>query len=79
MKHIATLIALSLIAACQAPTPALKNEPAGLLEGIPSGKTVLIDLGHALNSKKPYWPGPGYEPFKFEIFATNGKVNQLSG
>jgi len=82
MKQIAALIALLVVSACQASGPAVagdKTQPVGLLEGIASGKTSLIDLGHSLNAKNPYWPGPGYEPFKFEIFATLEKDHVLSG
>jgi kynurenine formamidase len=50
-----------------------------MVEGIAAGKTEVVDLGHALNSRNPYWPGPGYEPFKFEIFATIEKDHVLSG
>jgi kynurenine formamidase len=51
----------------------------GLLEGIAGGQTRLIDLTHALNAMNPHWPGPGYEPFKYEIFATLEKDHVLSG
>jgi kynurenine formamidase len=33
----------------------------------------------ARNPKNPYWPGPGYGPFQFEIFATLEKDHVLSG
>jgi len=72
---------LLLIASCrdQSLQPPATSENAGLLEGIAAGKTDVIDLGHALNPRNPYWPGPGYEPFKFEIFATIEKDHVLSG
>ena len=83
MKRIATVLLLFLMVSCQAQTPPPQpsaNPPAaGLIEGIANGTTELIDLGHALNSKNPYWPGPGYGPFKFEIFATIEKDHVLSG
>src|SRR6185436_670725 len=82
MRHIAATVVLVMMVGCQSSRPSepsAKLEPAGLLEGIASGKTTIIDLGHALNSKNPYWPGPGYEPFKFEIFATIEKDHVLSG
>src|SRR5215510_10717423 len=83
MKQMMLLILLILCASCQSSPPAAQpqQQPAtvGLFEGIGSGKTTIIDLGHALNSKNPYWPGPGYEPFKFEIFATIEKDHVLSG
>src|SRR5437870_422563 len=82
-KIIGAVALFFLVVSCQSPAPvtsqvtAVNNE--GLLEGIATGKTDLIDLGHALNSKNPYWPGPGYEPFKFEFFATIEKDHVLSG
>jgi hypothetical protein len=82
MKQAAVLLVVFLAAACQAPAPpapTAAEQPAGLVEGIASGKTELVDLGHALNEKNPYWPGPGYDPFKFEIFATLEKDHVLSG
>jgi kynurenine formamidase len=83
MRRIALVLAVSLLVSCQAPAPpaqpSASAESTGLLEGIASGKTEIIDLGHALNSKNPYWPGPGYEPFKFEVFATIEKDHVLSG
>jgi len=72
MKSILATLSLLLLASCQA-------QNRGLIEGIPTGQTDIVDLGHALNSKNPYWPGPGYEPFKFEIFATLEKDHVLSG
>jgi kynurenine formamidase len=83
MKTVATIGVFFLLVACQAPAPtapASSNAaPTGLVEGIAGGKTDVIDLGHPLNSKTPYWPGPGYEPFKYEIFATIEKDHVLSG
>jgi len=84
MKHFTVLFSLILLVSCQIPTTTAPStpdatEPVGLLEGIATGKTTLVDLGHALNSKNPYWPGPGYDPFKFEIFATIAKDGVLSG
>lgn len=64
-----------LVTSCTPP----KTAPAGILEGIAGGKTRLIDLGHALNPQNPYWPGPGYGPFKYETFATLEKNGVLSG
>jgi kynurenine formamidase len=74
----AFVVLLSFLASCQSPQPAT-TETVGLLEGISTGATEIIDLGHSLNSRNPYWPGPGYEPFKFEIFATIEKDHVLSG
>lgn len=75
------IAAMLLLNSCRAQAPATPAAapPAGLLEGIATGQTELIDLGHALSPKNPYWPGPGYEPFKFEIFATIEKDHVLSG
>jgi kynurenine formamidase len=75
----AFVVLLSFIAvSCQSPQPAT-TQTVGLLEGISTGATEIIDLGHSLNSRNPYWPGPGYEPFKFEVFATIEKDHVLSG
>ena len=83
MKREAIVLLFFLVVSCQdrAPTtsPSSTRESSGLLEGIAGGSTEVIDLGHALNSKNPYWPGPGYEPFKFEFFATIEKDHVLSG
>src|SRR5215470_10374234 len=83
MRQISLLVLLIVCASCQnAPAPTQQAQQpvvAGLFEGIASGQTTVVDLGHALNSKNPYWPGPGYEPFKFEIFATIEKDHVLSG
>jgi kynurenine formamidase len=83
MKQIFPLVALFILS-CQATPPApvaseTTTVPAGLLEGIPQGSTRVIDLTHALNADNPYWPGPGYEPFKYETFATLEKDRVLSG
>ena len=76
MKLICLALSLLLIISCQTQAP---PERAGLIEGIADGTTELVDLGHALSPKNPYWPGPGYEPFKFDIFATIEKDHVLSG
>jgi kynurenine formamidase len=82
MKTFAVAFLLT-IAGCQSSPPVEPTSPsepaAGLLEGIRSGKTTIVDLGHPLNARNPYWPGPGYEPFKFETFATIEKDHVLSG
>ena len=83
MKRAATVILLLFLTSCQPQNPqpqsSAKSEDVGLLEGIKTGQTQIVDLGHSLNSKNPYWPGPGYEPFKFEFFATIEKDHVLSG
>jgi kynurenine formamidase len=75
------LFAVTLLtASCNSqPAGAPAGGPRGLLEGIDEGQTHIVDLTHALNSSNPHWPGPGYEPFKYEIFATLEKDNVLSG
>src|SRR5262245_32184846 len=83
MKRTATVLSLLLLFSC-APQPSRpqaseKLETSGLVEGIATGRTDVIDLGHALNAKNPYWPGPGYEPFKFEVFATIEKDHGPDG
>ncbi len=76
MKQLCALVVLFLLASCRT---APNTEPAGILEGIAANRTRLIDLGHALDSKNPYWPGAGYGPFKYETFATLEKDGVLSG
>ena len=77
------VLLLLFVVSCQRQAPSAQQpanpETVGLLEGIAAGKTEIVDLGHSLNSRNPYWPGPGYEPFKFEIFATIEKDHVLSG
>ena len=87
MKHLVRVMALFLATSCQTPAPAPPNgqsqpaqpAPAGIFEGIATGKTRVIDLTHALNPQNPYWPGPGYAPFKYELFATLEKDGVRSG
>jgi kynurenine formamidase len=83
MKRTALILSLLFFVSCQTqgpqPQTPAKQETAGLIEGIATGRTEVIDLGHALNSKNPYWPGPGYGPFKFGFFATIEKDHVLSG
>ena len=77
MKQTLGSSVLVLAVSCSS---ALENRPAGgLIEGIPAGTTRVVDLTHALNSRNPYWPGPGYGPFEYEIFATLEKDGVLSG
>src|SRR3989442_1504566 len=73
MKQILVLAAF-FMASCQA-----AQQPEGILEGIAKGKTRIIDLGHALNPQNPYFPDPGFEPFKYETFATIEKDGFLAG
>ena len=73
-----------VIAGCEAaaPRPPVRppvRTPAGILEGIADGRTELVDLTHALGPTNPHWPGPGYEPFAYEIFATIEDDGVLSG
>jgi kynurenine formamidase len=48
------------------------------LEDVASGKARLIDLTYPLNDRNPYWPGPGYTPFKLKTIATLEKNGVLS-
>ena len=50
-----------------------------MLEGLDSGDTRIVDLTHALSPSNPYWPGPDYAPFSYEIFATIEEDGVLSG
>jgi kynurenine formamidase len=72
MKQIFALTFLFLISSCSAPQPTPQSSPQ-------AARQRVIDLTHALNSKNPHWPGPGYEPFKYETFATLEKDGVLSG
>jgi kynurenine formamidase len=79
IRAICTL-GLVLLAGCAATTPRPPvRTPAGILEGIADGRTEVVDLTHALSSANPHWPGPGYEPFAYEIFATIEDDGVLSG
>lgn len=53
------------------PSLPMKNDvQAGMLAGIPSGKTRVIDLTYAISDKLPGWPG-GKEPaFSASVLAT---------
>jgi kynurenine formamidase len=84
MNHVILATGLFLFVSCQ-PVPPAVPQPGtipghtSLMSEITGGKTRIIDLTHALNSHNPYWPGPGYEPFKYEIFATLERDHVLSG
>jgi kynurenine formamidase len=78
MKYVLVGLTAFLVASCQAPSEAPPVTPAGKLEGIARGSTRIVDLTHALNPQNPHWPGPGYEPFKYEVFATLEKDKVLS-
>jgi kynurenine formamidase len=83
MKQVLAGLTLLLVASCQVPSepppePPSPAVPVGKLERIALGGTRIVDLTHALNPRNPYWPGPGYEPFKYEVFATLEKDKVLS-
>lgn len=67
-----------MVSEIQQPQPAVRP-PAGLLEGLETGRTRIVDLTHALNPENPYWPGKGYEPFAYETFATLEEDGVLAG
>jgi kynurenine formamidase len=81
MKQLMTLAGVLFLAGCQSACMRSQAEsaPAGLLEGIASGRTRVVDLSHALNSKTPYWPGEGNRPFKYEYFTSLEKDHVLEG
>ena len=82
MRHVGCIAILFLSMSCRPATPdrpAGAEPPRGLLEGVATNETRIVDLGHALNPQNPHWPGPGYDPFKYEIFATLEKDKVLSG
>src|ERR1700722_3991648 len=64
---------------CGNTTPTLAAGTIGLIEGIESGKTRVIDLTHSLNSKTPYWPGEGNRAFSYEYFTSLEKDGVLEG
>ncbi|MEE9514614.1 MAG: cyclase family protein [Candidatus Brocadiales bacterium] len=51
----------------------------GLLESVIEGRARVIDLTYPLNGKSPYWPGPGYRPFKHEVISRLGTKGAYSG
>ena len=75
MRRLLPLAGLFLVASCRNAVP---PQP-GIVEGIAKGKTRIIDLGHALNPQNPYFPDPGFEPFKYATFATIEKDGFLAG
>jgi kynurenine formamidase len=83
LKHAglaAAALAVLATAACEAPAPRPPvRPPDGIFEGLLDGRTRIVDLTHALNSENPHWPGPGYEPFSYEVFATLEDDGVLSG
>lgn len=48
------------------------------LEDLAGGKTRIVDLTYALNSRNPYWPAENYEPFQLKTIATLEKNGVLS-
>jgi kynurenine formamidase len=80
MKQAVIGTFLFLAVSCRPSQPAdVRPAPIDVLGGITAGQTRVVDLTHPLNAQNPYWPGPGYEPFKYEIFATLDKNGVLSG
>ena len=59
------------------PPPVQPTE--GFFEELADPQTRIVDLTHALNPSNAHWPGPGYEPFSYEIFATIEEDGVLSG
>ncbi len=80
----AGLVLLALATGCevvqeiQQPQPVVRP-PAGILEGLATRGTRIVDLTHTLNAASPHWPGEGYEPFAYETFATLEENGVLSG
>jgi kynurenine formamidase len=48
------------------------------LRGIPGGKTLVVDMTHAINDKEPAWPGDENKPFEATILATPEKDGYLT-
>ena len=84
MRLPAVLVLLAVGTGCevvqeiQQPQPVVRP-PAGILEGLASRGTRIVDLTHSLNAANPHWPGDGYEPFVYETFATLEENGVLSG
>src|SRR4029077_13296074 len=90
-RTAATVLALTLGVCCGAmlagrrgilagADPQKKN-PAQCEEwsrGIPGGKTLVVDMTHAINDKEPAWPGDENKPFEATILATPEKDGYLT-
>ena len=74
-----TLALATVLMGCQGDPPTLSQPTSGVLEGLSDGWTEIIDLTHPLSPSNPHWPGPGYEPFFYEPFATLEDDGVLSG
>lgn len=48
------------------------------LNDLAHGRARFVDLGHALNSENPYWPGENYRPFQLQTIATLEQDGVLS-
>lgn len=70
---------LAMITLCLLGAIAESISAADLLKGAAAGRVKVVDLTYALNAGNPYWPGPDYKPFHYEIFATLEKNGVLSG
>ena len=63
------LLILPFILAAQQHKPAARD---AWLEGIPDGRTTVIDLSYAINDKLPAWPGDDHT-FEAKVVATPEK------
>lgn len=82
----APALVLSLFAAAAFPAgcgtedlPPPVQPTEGFFEELADPQTRIVDLTHALNPSNAHWPGPGYQPFSYEIFATIEEDGVLSG
>mgnify|MGYP000344925066 CR=1 FL=1 len=48
-------------------------------EDIINGNCTIVDLTYPLNKSNAYWPGPAYQPFKYETLATLKESGVFSG
>lgn len=53
--------------------------PAPTLQEIAEGRVQIVDLSYPINEKNPYWPGPEYHPFEYEVISTLEEDGVFSG
>jgi kynurenine formamidase len=81
MRRFLTPMIVGLIAVMQTLTDspvAAQPVDALTLADLAAGRARVVDLGHSLNAKNPYWPGAGYHPFELKTIATLADDGVLS-